>query len=68
MASAEDVVLHKLAWYRSGGAISGRHWKVVLGILEVQPGRLDLAYLGRWADELGLNDLLQSALSEAGDA
>jgi hypothetical protein len=38
----------------------------VLGILKVQRGRLDAAYLRRWAESLGLTELLERALREAG--
>jgi hypothetical protein len=38
----------------------------VLGVLKVQAGRLDLAYLQRRARELGVDDLLSRALDEAG--
>jgi hypothetical protein len=65
MASAEDTVLTKLEWYRLGGETSERQWSDVLGVLKVQGNRLDLAYLQRWAIELGVVDLLQKALTES---
>jgi hypothetical protein len=65
VASAEDIVLAKLEWYRMGGKVSDRQWRDVLGVLKVQEGRLDLAYLRRWATELDVADLLERALSEA---
>jgi hypothetical protein len=68
LASPEDVVIHKLRWYRMGGSVSDRQWRDVLGVLKVQGNRLDGAYLKRTADELGLADLLDRALSEAGSA
>jgi hypothetical protein len=66
VASAEDIVLAKLEWYQMGGQVSERQWRDVLGVLKVQGNRLDLAYLQRGADELGVADLLTSALAEAG--
>ena len=65
-ASAEDTVLAKLAWFRKGGGISERQWSDVQGVMRTQRDALDLAYLRRWADELGVDDLLVRALSEAG--
>ncbi len=65
-ASAEDTILAKLEWYRLGNEVSERQWRDVLGVLRVQAGRLDHAYLHRWAVELGLADLLARALAEAG--
>ena len=66
VATAEDTILAKLEWYRLGGSVSERQWRDVLGVLQVQAARLDLAYLRRWAATLGIADLLERALSEAG--
>jgi hypothetical protein len=66
--SPEDTILHKLDWYRAGGRVSDRQWNDVLGVLKVQAKTLDLAYLRRWAADLGLTDLLEQALHDAGRA
>lgn len=66
LASPEDVILHKLRWYRMGGGVSDRHWTDVLGVLKVQAGTLDLDYMRRWAEDQRLTDLLVRALDEAG--
>jgi hypothetical protein len=66
VSSAEDLILRKLDWYRQGGGVSDRQWRDVAGILKVQAKRLDLAYLRRWAESLGLTVLLERALDEAG--
>lgn len=65
-ATVEDTVLSKLVSYRSGGDVSQRQWTDVLGVLRVQRGHVDHAYLRTWAEELGLVDLLERALREAG--
>ena len=65
VASAEDVVLQKLDWYRLGNRVSDRQWTDLLGVLKVQTD-LDHDYLGRWTSELGLDDLYREALREAG--
>jgi hypothetical protein len=67
VASAEDTVLTKLEWYQSGGQVSERQWRDVLGVLEAQGDRLDLAYLRRWSAELGVADPLERALAEMAD-
>jgi hypothetical protein len=59
--SPEDVLLHKLEWFRLGGETSDRQWGDVLGVLRVQAGRLDDAYLDHWAAELKVADLLAKA-------
>lgn len=65
-ATPEDIILSKLEWYRMAGEVSNRQWKDVLGVLRVQADRLDRAYLLRWAQELGVADLLHRACEEAG--
>lgn len=65
VASAEDVVLSKLEWYRLGGEMSDRQWRDALGVLKVQGERLDLEYMLRMAAGLGVADLLSRAFEEA---
>jgi hypothetical protein len=67
LTSAEDIVLYKLEWYRDGERISERQWNDVLGVLKVKRRELDIGYLRSWADDLRLRDLLEKALSEAGN-
>lgn len=62
--TAEDTVLRKLQWYRSGGEVSDRQWRDVLGVLAATGAALDRGYLRRWAVELGVVDLLERALGE----
>jgi hypothetical protein len=66
VASPEDTVLTKLRWYRRGGEVSERQLSDVLGVLKVQGERLDLEYLRGWGDSLGVLDLLEQLLKEAG--
>jgi hypothetical protein len=65
VASAEDVVLQKLIWYRLGNAVSDRQWRDVLSVLAVRRGSLDEEYLREMAAELGLDELLERARHEA---
>jgi hypothetical protein len=63
--SPEDIILHKLEWFRIGGETSDRQWGDILGVLRVQGDRLDCAYLNHWAADLGVSDLLAKARAEA---
>ena len=64
LASAEDIVLQKLHWYRLGGEVSDRQWRDVLGVLAVRAGNLDTAYLERWAGHLAVEALLDRAMAQ----
>lgn len=66
LASAEDIILAKLEWYRLGDEASERQWRDVQGVLKMQWQRLDRAYLAKWAAALGVTDLLERAWQEAG--
>lgn len=63
--SPEDIILVKLQWYRDGGCSSQRQWDDVLGILAVQAERLDFEHLNKWAAILGINELLEKAVTES---
>jgi hypothetical protein len=66
VASPEDVVLSKLLWYRSGGEVSERQWRDILGVLKIQGQALDREYMCRWADELQIADMLSEAFRDVG--
>jgi hypothetical protein len=66
VTSPEDTVLAKLEWYRAGGEVSDRQWSDILGILKVQAPLVDRAYLRHWAPTLGVADLVERALADAG--
>lgn len=66
-SAPEDVILHKLLWYRQGGEVSDRQWADVVGVLRVQGPALDSGYLREWAPRLGIADLLERALGEVGE-
>jgi hypothetical protein len=64
LATAEDMILAKLHWYREGGEQSDRQWSDVVGMLATIKSP-DWDHLRRWAKDLGVQDLLQSAADEA---
>jgi hypothetical protein len=65
-ASPEDTLLRKLEWYRKGGGSPERQWNDVRGIRDAGGSGLDLAYMRKWAGPLGVADLLERLLAEAG--
>ena len=65
IGAADDQLLRKLRWYPSGGEVSERQWRDVVSILRVQGDRIDRDALHEVATELGLVDLLRTAIAEA---
>jgi len=65
LKTPEDILLRKLHWYRTGGEVSEQQWRDVLGVLQVQSGRLDEVYLDHWAEQLGVTDLLARARQDS---
>lgn len=61
IATAEDVILHKLLWNRLSP--SDRQLGDSAGIFAVQGDALDAGYLRRWATELDVADVLEQLLS-----
>lgn len=65
IASAEDVLVAKLRWYRETGHSSDRQWQDVLGIVRVRGEELDRGYCTRLAELVGVADLLERCHGEA---
>jgi hypothetical protein len=64
--TAEDILIRKLIWFRSGNEVSERQWRDILGILKVSGPKLDRDYLAAAATEVNITDLLERASNEAG--
>jgi len=65
VATVEDTILAKLRWYHSGGGVSNTQWTDVIGMIGASAARLDHDYLEKWAERLGVSDLLKKAFDEA---
>ena len=63
MVSSEDSILSKLEWSREGA--SERQFLDALAVARTQGDSLDIGYLSRWAEELGLTTELERLLAEA---
>lgn len=61
IATAEDVILHKLLWHRISP--SDRQMGDAAGVVAVQTASLDKNYLNKWAAKLHLTDEVSRLLS-----
>jgi len=59
--AAEDVILSKLLWIPAGGG--ERHEGDIRAIMRVRGGSLDVAYMRRWAAELGVSGQMEAAMA-----
>ena len=59
----EDAILSKLKWMQQ--AQSPRHLEDALGVVLATAERLDMPYLRKWAQHLGLSERLGQLLAEA---
>ncbi len=63
-ASPEDTVITKLRWFVLGNKVSDKQWNDIVQVLEIQQGRLDEAFLDKWARHFSVFDLLVEARSQ----
>jgi hypothetical protein len=66
VASPGHMVVEKLRWFRRGGEVSDRQLRDVHGVLQTSGAALDVEQLRDWAAAVGVSDLLEHALREAG--
>jgi len=55
-----------LEQHKEAGILPDDQWNDILGVLKVQATNLDLAYLEKWATNLGIADILMQAYVDAG--
>ena len=65
VASPEDTILHKLAWYKAGDESSGRQLEDARDVYAIQRATMDESYLDRWAYELGVRNHLDTIRASA---
>lgn len=63
VATAEDILIAKLRWYRMSGETSDRQWYDITGLIRVTKNP-DHTYLNAWARKLGVSDLLERAIAD----
>ncbi len=54
-ASAEDVIIKKMEYYREGG--SEKHLRDISGVLKISGSKVDRDYITDWAVKLGLESI-----------
>lgn len=64
VATAEDIILAKLEWYRLGNEVSERQWRDITGVFKVNHDTLDTTYLTKMAEHLNVSSLLEKLLHE----
>lgn len=62
ISSPEDLVVTKLDWYKKSGI--QKHYEDVLGVFEVQSGKLDVHYIKKWAKRLSFLDVFGDILKK----
>ncbi len=65
VVAPEDIILSKLEWMK--GRESDIQYSDAVGVAITQWSDLDLEYLGKWAGQLGVEELLARLLREAGE-
>ncbi len=58
--AAEDLILHKMAFYREGG--SDKHLRDVASMLKISGDQIDRGYVTAWSARLGLSDIWSAVL------
>jgi hypothetical protein len=64
ITSPEDIILSKLEWAKNSH--SEQQFGDALGVAVIQRDRLDVNYLRKWAEELRVEDSLESLLEQTG--
>jgi len=57
-SSPEDAIIKKMEYFREGG--SEKHLRDIAGVLRTSKDSIDMAYIGRWASILNLQDIWES--------
>ena len=66
VCSPEDIIAHKLYWYKLGNGVSERQWNDAVNVIKVQKERLDIDYLKRTCRARGVSELLEKAIKSIG--
>jgi hypothetical protein len=59
--SAEDLILHKMNFYREGG--SDKHLRDIASIVKISGAAIDSVYIATWPERLGLIEIWRVILA-----
>jgi hypothetical protein len=62
VCSPEDVILNKLRFYKMGQ--SDKHLRDIAGVLRITGEAVDRAYVGEWAERLGLSEIWNAVITK----
>ncbi|NEP80989.1 MAG: hypothetical protein F6K39_24205 [Okeania sp. SIO3B3] len=65
IASAEDIILQKLRWYKLTKNQSEKQWRDILGVLKARRNELNYNYLKHWSNQLNVSPELEKAIDQA---
>ena len=63
LCTPEDIIAHKLYWFKLGGEVSERQWSDARNVIKVQGRRLDMEYLRSTCAGRGVENLLERLLT-----
>ena len=64
-SSPEDAIVKKMDFHRQGG--SDKHLRDIASVLKGSRDEIDVAYIERWAETLGLTDIWRAILAKLPD-
>lgn len=62
ISSPEDLIVTKLDWYKQSDI--QKHYEDVIGIFEIQQGKLDIEYIKKWAKRFSFLDIVEDILEK----
>lgn len=62
ISSPEDLIITKLDWYKQSDL--QKHYEDVVGIFQIQKGKLDVDYIKKWAEYFSFSGVIEDILEK----
>jgi len=62
ISSPEDLIIAKLDWYKQSDI--QKHYEDVIGIFQIQQGKLDIDYIKKWAELFSFLDIVKDIIKK----